>query len=638
MKRGHEYAALIVILLIAAFARFTHLGVNSFAGDEARISLDALRMTREFVMAGQASSVGIPFFPASVWLYTPPFVITPDPLLATAYTGALNLLMIIGVWWLGRQFTPTAGLIAALVLATQPFAVFYARNIWQPNLLAPLATLWGIAAYLGATKTGRTRAVGIALCVFIGGLTVQVHFAGAALILGTAYMFVRWRWWRDLIPVLIGGALAFAATIPYLIYITTIAPEVLQNFGATVGGESRFSLSGLDNLLRLALAWDWGFLAWGEGDPFGQNVLISVVIGVLLLIGVLGLVVQWRARATHESSLHVRRALIEILIVWLVMSPLFFLRHSTPVLIHYQLVALPAVALIIGVGAVAFPLRIRSGVRGGVVVGLVALTALWLTQIVQTLDYVSVNRPVNSALSSIIRESRTAAYSVETPILFFTHGDDPALDGEVAVFNALLWGRDHRVINGTTLLILPPHPATIMMTLAPFQAWEELEAADLTGAYVEYPRRVGALPFIAARYDGVTPPAGFDLLDEPIPFADGTTLTGYRARYVGDRFRISTLWDVTADASPNTYQMFHHLRWNADGAGDPAAISDVALSRHTWRVGDRVIVMADYFDIPNTLMPITAEIGHYTLPDLVRVPRTDDPPARFRESVLLNVR
>lgn len=80
-----ELLALLAILLLAAGLRFAYPGVNSFAGDEAHISIDALRMARggEFVMAGQDSSVGIPFFPASVWLFAIPYAGNnfPAPLL-----------------------------------------------------------------------------------------------------------------------------------------------------------------------------------------------------------------------------------------------------------------------------------------------------------------------------------------------------------------------------------------------------------------------------------------------------------------------------------------------------------------------------------------------------------------------------
>src|SRR5579871_1999398 len=192
-----EYLALVAILILAAALRFAYPGVNAFASDEAHISLDALRMARggEFVLAGQPSSVNIPFFPASVWLFALPYLISPDPLVATWFVCAISLLTVIGVWGLARRWSAWAGLVAALYMAASPYAVFYGRSIWQPNLLAPLSLLWAITAYLGVTRADRFGKVAVGASVFLGLFVVQVHFAGIALVPATAYLFLRFRWW-----------------------------------------------------------------------------------------------------------------------------------------------------------------------------------------------------------------------------------------------------------------------------------------------------------------------------------------------------------------------------------------------------------------------------------------------------------
>lgn len=614
--RTLELIALAAILLLASALRFAYPGVNSFAGDEARISIDALRMARggEFVMAGQPSSVDIPFFPASVWLYALPYALSPDPLVATWFTSAASLLAVVGVWALARRWGVWAGLVAALYMAASPYAVFYGRSIWQPNLLAPLALAWASAAYAGATRDDRLGRFAIGLCVFLGLFTFQVHFAGIALIPATAYLFLRFRWWRHMVPVLVGAALAVAALLPYVYYVTVVAPEVLARYGDVIGGgAASIDLQAVENLVRLALGWDWGFLGMGEGDLFSRALPTVIAAGVLVGAGLVVLA-RTLARRDEKSA----TILAEIILVWLVASPLVFLRHSTPVLIHYQLIAFPALAILAGISTRLLQPRPWKLAVSSV---MIMLAAAWSFQIMQTLADTAVNRPPNSALSSILRESRDAALQPEAPILFFTHGDNPAIDGEVAVFKALLWERPSRILNGNTVLILPPYPATLLATLAPFQAWEEIEAAGLAWNVQTYPRRVGADPFIAASYDGVSDPQGFTILDEPVPFADGTTLLGWKARRVGERLRVSTLWHVDADAAPGTYQQFHHLR--VEGQDEPLAISDVALSRETWGVGDRVLVMADFFDIPTGTGGLSVDVGHYTLPDLNRIPRAD---------------
>ncbi|MCC6614786.1 MAG: hypothetical protein IT320_15000 [Anaerolineae bacterium] len=621
-----ELGALLIVIVLAAALRFGWVGVNSYAGDEARISLDALRLTRggEFVYIAQPSSTGIPFLPASVWMFAPPYLLSPDPLVATHYVALLSLLTVIGVWALARRWNPWAGLTATLFLAASPYAVFYGRSIWQPNLLPFLGLAWAWAGWRGINAKGRAQQLAIGLNVFLGLFVVQVHFAGAALALGTAYLFLRFRWWRrqHWLAVIIGAALAVLCTLPYLYYLTTQAPDLVGQLGAIGGGAAAFDLSALGNLLHLALGYDWGYLALGDYDTVSRSLVTAGLAGLLVGLGLLALVrlrIMGNRSPSDETDTNKQSLLAELLLIWLLVSPLFFLRHTTPVLPHYQLIALPALAIAVGAATTLLPSRIW---RIGVTLACLTLALMWTSQIATSLDRVAVERPPQSALSSILNESRDAAAGMahERAAIFFTHGDDPALDGEVAVFRTLLWTHpDARIVNGEATLILPDEPATLMATLGAFQAWEELEASNLAEPTTSYPRRTPAEAFVSTVYDGVSAPVGFTSI-EPVALADGAVLEGWRVRQVGPRTRISTLWridDATAQAS---IQQFHHL-YTGEATGAPDLVSDVPLAPQVWRAGDRVIVMGDFIDLPAG--DYTLVVGHYTLPDVARIPRAD---------------
>jgi hypothetical protein len=222
-----------------------------------------------------------------------------------------------------------------------------------------------------------------------------------------------------------------------------------------------------------------------------------------------------------------------------------------------------------------------------------------------------------NGLGTPLKQLRAAAYNLpaDVPALLFTHGDNPNIDGEAAIFEVLWWDRPHRIIQGNSVLILPEESVYLMATLAPFPAWEELEISGLVDDPLTFDRREGALPFVATHYDGATQPAGFRPV-EPVLFEDGAQLEGWRTRRIGDRLRISTLWRVI-DPPPNaTIQQFHHLR--AVGNDELLIGADVPLSMERWQVGGRVIVMGDFFDVPPGRY--TVDIGHYTLPDVVRIP------------------
>src|SRR5690606_16897752 len=148
--------------------------------------------------------------------------------------------------------------------------------------------------------------------------------------------------------------------------------------------------------------------------------------------------------------------------------------------IHYQLAALPAIALIAGGSVRLLQRRWWPPLLTGV---MALLALLWSAQIGLSLNEAG-RAEHGGGLGTPLSVTQHVANAVpdDLPVLFFTHGDDPDIDGEVAVFETLWWGRNQRIVQGESLLILPPYPAYLLATLAPFQAWEEIEAAGLARA------------------------------------------------------------------------------------------------------------------------------------------------------------
>lgn len=622
-----EWIALLLILGLAASLRFGWPGVNSFGFDEARLSLISLRMARggEFAAIGMPSSAGIPNLPGAAWLFAIPYLLSPDPAFATAFVAFLSLLTVVGIWLLARHaWGVWPALVAALYMAASPYSVLYSRNIWAQNLLAPLSLLWAGSAYLAIA--GRRRWA-VAVHVLIAGFAFQVHFAGAAFILGTLYLFFRFRWWRRLREVLVGGIAAWLLLLPFLFHLMS-NPDVGEEFSAAMTSPAQADISVFDSMSRLALGVQWQYLAAGEADAVSESPAVSLVVWVLFILGIV-IVAREALQPTPTEPgavipLNRARVFDELVIVWALIGPLFFVRHSTPVFLHYLLVSLPAFGLVVAASTRFTPTRSWAL---GVTVVMALVAVAWTVQLRDSLTLAGTVETPNG-LGTPLGLVREAAYGPPSviPTLLFTHGDDPNTDGEAAVFDALWWGRPHRIIQGDSLLILPNEQSTLMATLAPFQAWEELVDSGLATDVQEYPRRFGALPFVSTYYDGGREPAGFTLL-QPILFEDGAQLEGWKVRWVGPRLRLSTLWRVTEPPPVGTFQQFHHL-WDdtmatdpTDEVDEPVQISDVPLSVHEWRGGDRLIVMADFFNV----MPGTyrVDLGHYGLPGLMRVPRAD---------------
>ena len=615
--QGAEIAALASILLLAGLLRLGWPGVNSFAFDEARLSLISLKMARgeTFAAIGMPSSAGVPNLPAAAWVFALPYALATDPLVPTLFVGVISLCAVPGAWWLARrEWGPWAGLTAALFLAASPYSVFYARNIWSQNLLAPLAVAW----LWSASKKDTNWA--IALNVFLAGFAFQIHFAGAALILATGWAALRFRWWRRLVPVLIGGGLAILAALPFAIQVACCEQGVIDGYRAVMERESEIDLKGVQHTLDLALGRGWAYMALGERDDVSDNTLTAAGAGLLVALGGLALLRGWVMRTSKEET-PAEYHTGELALVLLLASPLLFVRHSTPVYPHYLLAGLPALALLAGASTQLFRWRLWGPLLTALMVG---IAALWSSQVARSLDRTGeIVTPGGMGTPLEVVSDVAQGVPDDDPVLLFTHGDDPDIDGEAAVFSVLWWGREYRIVQGESVLILPPYPATLLATVPALQAWEEIEAAGLAVDVGQFSRREGAEPFIMTVYDGEQTPAGFEPVEPPVALDDGVLLTGWRVRQVGPRTRISTLWTVLQTPEPGTYRQFHHLRdaSTLDLQTSPLLGTDVPLSSRNWQPGDQVIVMADYvLENPGEYW---IDIGHYTLPSVQRFARED---------------
>jgi 4-amino-4-deoxy-L-arabinose transferase-like glycosyltransferase len=125
VSRRREITLLVAILLLAGVLRLAWPGLTEFKRDEALLMARALEMvdTGHIAVRGISSSVGFPNFPASVWIYALPLAIADHVYSATLFTGLLNLLAVLGGWWLARRYWgQTAALAASLLFAVSPWA------------------------------------------------------------------------------------------------------------------------------------------------------------------------------------------------------------------------------------------------------------------------------------------------------------------------------------------------------------------------------------------------------------------------------------------------------------------------------------------------------------------------------------
>ena len=100
-----EIAVVCAILLVAGFLRLSFPGITEFKADEARLLMLAADMAEGngFATRGISSSVGVPNFPASVWVYAIPLIVRNSAYSATLFTGLLNTAAVGLCYWLVRR-------------------------------------------------------------------------------------------------------------------------------------------------------------------------------------------------------------------------------------------------------------------------------------------------------------------------------------------------------------------------------------------------------------------------------------------------------------------------------------------------------------------------------------------------------
>lgn len=388
------YLLLAAILALAAALRLAHLGAVAFTFDAAALSNLAAQWIDQgrLPLQGMVSSTGFRNPALGVYLMSLPVAFSRDPLLLTGFVIALNLLAVLGTFWLGRRYWGmAAGLLASLLFALSPWAVQHARGVLGQDLLAPGVVLLMICA-MAWFVDGRRWMLAAAL-VTLAAL-IQVHLAAIALTPLLAVL-VAWelivqrrrgapaRLWQ---PLLVGLALAALLYLPYLAadaqqgwsnvrgFLTQgsgaggLQPQVFDLALINIGGRNIHALAGP---LRYR-----EFLAGLPAPGYWLDRLEELLTAAAaLFLGFRLLRRRTDARQARSDAL---------LLLWLITPLLFFLLFSAQVQLHYLVVLYPAPYLALAAAATALYRLLAGRVwlrRGLMAAGGAALLLLAIWQI-----------------------------------------------------------------------------------------------------------------------------------------------------------------------------------------------------------------------------------------------------------------
>lgn len=629
---GRRGEALMVgsVLLLAAVLRMGWPGMTEFKGDEARLVALSLEMAQfeTFPLRGISSSVGLPNFPASVWLYALPLMVWRHVMAPLLFTGLLNVLAVAGTWWLVRRiWGPRAALAAALLFAVSPWAVVHSRKIWAQNLLPPLVVAWAITAFLAFVER---RSWFLTLHLLLLALAAQVHPAAISLLAPSALFLLVFRRRLYLQPLLAGIALGLLTMVPFAVYVigSTGMGQSLADV-ASGGGAVGFNFLPWRYAMLLSTGSEIHSLAGPQQfQAYLQRLppMWPVYALWLVAIGSGALLALWQAVGRHRQTDAQGEAAL-ILLAWLAAPPLFFMLAPLDPALHYLLPILPAPFMLAGLFVEALARRFPHARRPLAIVGIAGaglqvfawFTLLGVVATRATPDGFGAPLTLQLEAAGAVRElvQETGAREV----LIAGRGEDPGEVAFAAVYSVLLQDVPHRFVDGRSTALFPDAPSVVLLDAGLSESETALyrEAATVRR---EAPMRPGegalqimALPAQAA-------PAPQTTLPTP-QFANYVKLLGYSATQAAGAAALEWLiWWQTADSPVGAdYHFFNHL---VDNAGQRVAQADgAAFDPAQWRQGDVVVNKFRLEEIGEVQDPLTMRVGMYVFPTLENVPVLD---------------
>ncbi len=641
-----RYLLLVLILLLATGLRLTRLGLIEFKFDEATMARSALAVAREgrLPLVGMVSSQGPHNPPLMIYVLALPFAFSFDPRLAAGWTALLGVVAVGLTYWLGRRyFGWRVGVVAALLFAVNPWAVFQSRKIWAQNL--PVLTLLFIVALLALVVGRRSWALVGALAA-AGGL-VSLHLGGLTFffVLG-AVGVLFWRRVRPA-PALVGLVVLLLILSPYLIHNAHRGWPDLYAFARLGQAQASFNPRAFWMSSVVSSGWQISSLAGEQHRAFEASIFdLSWLDGAEMALFWIGLVwLGWRVgRRLVYKQRHLSRAdeARVVLLIWFLV-PVALLTRRSPVHPHdfnllypvqHIIVALLTVDVADWIGEWGLWVS-RPGLSALVV--FFVLLVIWQVYLQESLlTFVDRHEtpggygaPLKYALSAAEQAQHLARMGGDSEIIALLPGDEPRHEGEAAVFDVLLQRESYRLIDGRKELVVPetsvtylvhPQVESIALQLGGV-ADESARPLPLRGgsdaSYRFFRRQSDADGLLRARSPG----------EGPARWSIGPVLLGYdwegNAR-PGGTIRWMLIWRV--DRTPPAGDAIHWFNHLLDEEGRRWGQKDhAAFPPSKWRAGDTVFSWFDLTVDPAAPdPPYTIHSGLYTYPDVTNIPLVDE--------------
>lgn len=542
---------LIATLALAICLRVAWPGITEFKFDEAITLRRAMDFVREGIWPrGTPSSVaGVPQPPLKAYLLAIPLAVVPRPAAAVIFLGLLGAASVGLTFVFGRRyFNARVGLVAALLLASAPWAIFFDRKLWAQNV--SIFTLLFAFSLFGLIIERRSRwiagllaSIGILATLYIGGIV----FVPLALIaLALHYRIVRSAfageaWSRITLWIALGLVLFAAALIAYL---GPYLPDLAALLGDGLSQQGNGSIGGalaVDKRLLLAaqvatgyqfhslLGSDWRALCatLPNFDGAIDGTLVALTLAGMAYVAVAAIVRMVERDPKRPAAPYA------LLALWVAVPITVWSASGFEPQIHRYLQLYPAqqlcLALLLVDSADWLTARAavwRPNVRWGTVfgsVGIAALTGVTLWHVViytGVLRYVA-QTPLESGHGAPARitwqaaaRARQLAVEDHLPIVVNTNGGDPEHESGAARWDALLGDLSPILVDRRVMEVIPPAERYVLVDEV--VEGREIAVETVTGGPASFSEPAGL-----ARFANGLDLLAVDTVDDESSLADG---------------------------------------------------------------------------------------------------------------------
>ena len=640
-----------MLVVLSGMLRLMQLDLIDLRYDE------AMALVLAYDIAHGAAYAVVPFSGSianhpPLWIYTlsVPYFVTNDMLVASAWrilwdVAAVGICALMCV----RGFGKRMAIVPTMMFAVAPWAIWFSRKLGVAS--SPISSALILLGFIEAMQL--RRPVGW----YIAGTGMAIALAShlASLYFVPPFVLALALGWRsgNHKHVIIALVPPIMVALLYGWHDAGQGFASLRAIAASTVGDVRLDFDSI----RFA-SWMTGGSHLGDISAESFDKWQTQPIQALAWLDTIQQLTMWLSiavlalAAVNEKvriQMGIHRQLAIAMSLWILLPIILYLRHTGGMQIHYLSLLWPAPFVVYGL-ALRFVWRSKSLFTRVALVAVTLVISGWhVATTVRFNEFVegigtSAHRPARWWL-----EAAVAAHSLSCApgpmctnnLIVLAKGDNPYVDTEPTIWQAVLNGTDFRVIDVRDALLVPADTATFVGIDRPEVTTALNQIAEITNEYLHYTLRSGSDAFDMARVGGLNPyvvPAAAALPGFSTAmvthWANGIDLIGARSSVSRDIETI-TIW-LQVNKSQVGGENFHwtHRKivdgkqvWQHDLAGVAAA---------NWRVGD---ILIHHFTIP-VLPDIGSSqlhIGEYRYPSIETV-NAATPAGAFEDGVTIDLR